>query len=164
MALRATIRERGTARMVLIPIIFIGWAGTAIATAAVITVAVSTLVPLLILAAGFEAIFALHVNVERIGRYLQVFHEDRAGWEHVAMAYGQKFAGGGPDALFSRLFVLAVSANFLPAVLGGEIPEIVVVGVLHLLLINRIRLARTYAAKQRAEDLQRFQSLRMPDA
>ena len=78
-AMRATIRERGTARMVLVPLIFIGWAATAIATAAVITVALSTLVPLIILAAGFEAVFALHVNVERIGRYLQVFHEPDDG-------------------------------------------------------------------------------------
>src|SRR4051794_7221669 len=107
--LRATIRERGTARMVLLPFIFIGWAATAVATAAVITVAVSTLVPLLILVAGFEAVFALHVNVERIGRYLQVFHEKHeknGGWEHVAMRFGQQFPGSGPDPLFSRHFLL----------------------------------------------------------
>src|SRR5262247_592453 len=116
--LRATIQQRGTARMVVLPIVFIGWAGTAVATAAVITVAVSTLVPLLVLVAGFEAIFALHVNVERIGRYLQVFHEPEGGWEHVAMEYGQRFSGAGPDPLSSRLFVLATSANFLPAALG----------------------------------------------
>ena len=58
-SLRATIQQRGTARMVVLPIVFIGWAGTAVATAAVITVAISTLVPLLILVAGFEAVFAL---------------------------------------------------------------------------------------------------------
>src|SRR3990170_4795475 len=98
-ALRATIRERGTARIVLLPLVFIGWAGTAVATAAVITVAVSTLVPLLVLVVGFEAVFALHVNVERIGRYLQVFHEPDGGWEHVAMAFGQRFPGTGPDPL-----------------------------------------------------------------
>src|SRR3954454_8743645 len=97
--LRATIRERGTARMVLLPLIFVGWAGTAVATAAVITVAVSTLVPLLILVAGFEAIYALHVNVERIGRFLQVFHEQDSGWEHVAMRFGRQFPGTGPDPL-----------------------------------------------------------------
>jgi len=74
-ALRATIRERGTLRMVLVPVIFIGWAGVAVATVAVITVALSTLLPLLVLAAGFETLFALHVNIERIGRYVQAFHE-----------------------------------------------------------------------------------------
>ena len=159
-AMRQTIRERGTVRMALVPIVFIGWAATAVATAAIITVAISTLVPLLVLAAGFEAIFALHVNVERVGRYLQVFHEGQDGWEHVAMRFGQQFPGAGPDPLFSRLFVLAVSANFLPVALGGDIVEIVVVAVVHMILINRIRLARDFAAGQRAADLQRFTTLR----
>src|SRR4026209_1739576 len=141
--LRATIQQRGTARMVVLPIVFVGWAGTAVATAAVITVAVRTLVPLLVLVAGFEAIFALHVNVERIGRYLQVFHERDSGWERVAMSFAQRFPKTGPDPIFSRLFILATSVNFLPAALGWEsIPELVVLAILHLLLINRIRLAR----------------------
>jgi len=146
--------------MVLLPLIFIGWAGTAVATAAVITVAVSTLVPLLVLVAGFEALFALHLNVERIGRYLQVFHEPEGGWEHVAMNFGERFPATGPDALFSRLFVLATSVNFLPAALGGDMPEIVLLAVLHLLFINRIRIARLFAAAQRAQDLERFRTIR----
>src|SRR3954463_13417898 len=96
-ALRATIQQRGTARMVVVPLVFVGWAATAVATAAVITVAVSTLVPLLILVAGFESVFALHVNVERIGRYLQVFHErEEIGWEGVAARFSQRFANAGP--------------------------------------------------------------------
>src|SRR5688500_4887533 len=108
LALRGTIRERGTARMVLLPVIVIGWAGAAIATAGVITVAVSTLVPLLVLAAGFEAIFALHMNVERVGRYLQTFHERGDGWEQIAMVFGQRFPGSGPDPLFAQLFVFEI--------------------------------------------------------
>jgi hypothetical protein len=169
--MRATIRERGTARMFLVPLIFIGWAGTAVATAAVITVAVSTLVPLLILVSGFEAVFALHVNVERIGRYLQVFHEKRGegdrpgeeqrndGWEQVAMQFGERFPGAGPDPLFSRHFLLATSVNFLPAALGGDISEIVLLAILHLVFINRIRMARAFAATQRVKDLERFETL-----
>lgn len=159
-ALRQTIRERGTARLVLVPIIFAGWALCAIATAAVITVAISTLIPLIVLAAGFEAIFALHVNVERVGRYLQVFHEPGEGWEHAAMRFGERFPGSGPDALFTRLFVLTVSANFLPAALGGEWLEVATVGALHLALIYRIRMAQRFAAGQRAADLERFTALR----
>ena len=159
--LRATIQQRGTARMVLIPLIFVGWAATAVATAAVITVAVSTLVPLLILVAGFEAVFALHVNVERIGRYLQVFHERDIGWERVVMTFGQRFPASGLDPLFSRLFVLATSVNFLPAALGWEnVPELVILAVLHLLFINRVRLGRIHAANQRAADLERFGALK----
>jgi hypothetical protein len=145
--------------MVLLPFIFIGWAGTAVATAAVITVAVSTLVPLLVLVAGFEAVFALHVNVERIGRYLQVFHEREGGWEQVAMEFGRQFPGTGPDPLFSRHFLLATSVNFLPAALGGDVPELVVIAVLHLIFINRVRIARAFAATQRARDLERFETL-----
>jgi hypothetical protein len=162
-ALRATIQQRGTARMVVVPLVFVGWAGTAVATAAVITVAISTLVPLLILVAGFESVFALHVNVERIGRYLQIFHErEEIGWEGVAARFSQRFANAGPDPLFGRLFVLATSVNFLPAALGWEnIPELVVLAALHLLFINRIRLARTFAAAQREKDMERFETLRM---
>lgn len=147
--------------MVVLPIIFIGWAATAVATAAVITVSVSTLVPLLVLAAGFEAIFALHINVERIGRYLQVYFEEEGGWEQVAMTYGQRFPGGGPDALFVQLFVFATSINFLPVALGAEdIAEITVLAIAHLLFIYRLRTARAAAAKQRAIDLERFSAIR----
>lgn len=160
-ALRATIRERGTVRMALVPVVFIGWAAVAVATAAVITVALSTLVPLLVLAAGFEAIFALHVTVERVGRYLQAFHEaDGRGWEHVAMAFGREFPATGPDALFSRLFVFAVSINFLPAALGGTPWEAAIVALCHVALIYRVRAAGRFAATQRADDLRRFAQLR----
>jgi hypothetical protein len=145
--------------MILVPFIFVGWAATAIATAAVITVALSTLVPLLILVAGFEAVFALHVNVERIGRYLQVFHEPDGGWESVAMRFGEQFPATGPDPLFSRHFLLATSVNFLPAALGGDTVELVVLAILHVVFINRIRMARAFAATQRTRDLERFQTL-----
>ncbi len=163
-ALRATIRERGTARMLLAPLVFTAWAGTAIATSAIITVAVSTLLPLMVLAAGFESIYALYMNVERIGRYLQVFHEpsdgplaDR-GWEHVTMEFGARFPGG-PDPLYTRLFVTTVSLNFLPVALGGSTVEIVLLAVAHVLVIYRIRTAQAAARTQRALDLERFRDL-----
>jgi hypothetical protein len=163
-ALRATIRERGTVRMLLIPVVFTAWAGVAIATAAVITVALSTLVPLLVLAAGFEATFALYTNVERIGRYLQVFHErDGEGWEHVAVEFGRRFPGGGPDPLFARLFMTAVSVNFLPVTLGGTITEIVVLAAMHFVFIARMRMAQTAARGQRELDFERFKTLASPN-
>src|SRR5215217_7276557 len=55
--LRATIRHRGTARVVLLPVTFAAWGALTVAAAAVMTVTLSTLVPLLVLAAGFEAVF-----------------------------------------------------------------------------------------------------------
>lgn len=146
--------------MALLPVVFVGWAATAVATAAVITVALSTIVPLLVLVAGFEAIFALHTNVERIGRYLQVYHEHEGGWERVASAFAQRFPGGGPDPLFTQIFVFGISVNFIPAALGGDAPEAVVVAIVHLVAIYRIRMARAAAGRQRTEDFARFQELK----
>jgi len=159
-ALRATIRERGTVRMILLPVAFGLWAATAIATTAAIQLPIAVLIPLIVLAAGFEAIYALHVNVERIGRYIQVFHEPDGGWEHTAMAFGQRFPGKGPDALFSGLFLIATALNYLPVALGGAMVELVVAGLLHLVLAVHIGTARSRASRQRLQDLERFQSLR----
>jgi hypothetical protein len=158
-ALRATIRERGTVRMLLLPVSLALWAGVAVATTAAVALPIAALVPLLVLAAGFEAIYALHVNVERIGRYLQVFHEPDGGWEHTAMAFGRRFPSRGPDALFSGIFLIAAALNYLPVALGGTIPEMVVAGVLHLLLMFHIGTARRRAAQQRSLDLEHFQAL-----
>jgi hypothetical protein len=159
-ALRATIRERGTVRMILLPVTFGLWGGAAIATTAAVALPIAALLPLVVLAAGFEAIYALHVNVERIGRYIQVFHEPDGGWEHVAMTFGQRFPGKGPDALFSGLFLAATALNYLPVALGGTIPEMVAAGLLHLLLAFHIGTARSRASHQRMQDLERFQALR----
>lgn len=159
-ALRATIRERGTARMVLLPVTFAIWAAVAVATTATIQLPIATLLPLLVLAAGFEAIYALHINVERIGRYLQVFHEPEGGWEHVAMEFGRRFPGRGPDALFSALFLMATAINYLPIALGGTTPELVAGGLLHLLLALHIGTARSRASNQRQQDLDRFVAIK----
>jgi hypothetical protein len=159
-ALRATIRDRGTVRMVLLPVTFGLWAGAAVATTAAIQLPITALLPLLVLAAGFESIYALHINVERIGRYLQVFHEPEGGWEHVAMTFGLRFPGKGPDALFSNLFLMATALNYLPVALGGTTPELIVGGLLHLLLALHIGTARSRASKQRALDLERFQAIK----
>jgi hypothetical protein len=159
-ALRATIRERGTVRMVLLPATLAAWAAVAITTTAVIAYPIAVLVPLIVLAGGFEAIYALHLNVERIGRYLQVFQEPGAGWEHTSMAFGQRFSGRGGDALFSGLFLMATALNYLPMALGGTTPELIVGGALHLLLALHIGTARRRAARQRLSDLERFQTLK----
>src|SRR3954463_4319854 len=159
-ALRATIRERGTVRMILLPVTFGPWAAAAVATTAAIQLPIAALLPLLVLAAGFEAIYALHINVERIGRYIQVFHEPEGGWEHVAMTFGQRFPGRGPDALFSGLFLIATALNYLPVALGGTMPELIVAGLLHLLLALHIGTARQRAARQRTLDLERFTAIK----
>ncbi len=160
--LRQTISQRGTARVWVFLAGILGWAALTIATAALATLPVATFLPLLVLAVTFEAVFSLHVGVERIGRYLQVFHEDNGGWEHTAMAFGRPLAGTGTDPLFATHFILATLLNIVPALLAEPIRlEITVVGTAHLLFAVRIVLAKRTASKQRAADLKRFEALRL---
>ena len=165
-ALRATILERGTTRHWMLVAGLGVWSALTIAVAALASAPVATLVPLLFLAATFEAMFALHTGVERVGRYLQVFHEtvpDEAAWEHTAMAYGRTFGGGGMDALFSPIFWVATLFNFLPVVLTGPAAmDWAVVGAVHLLFIVRVVIARQQSGRQRAVDLERFAQLKQP--
>ena len=146
-ALRATIRERGTARICIFVAGIAAWAAVTIATAALASTPVAALLPLLLLASVFEAIYALHVGVERIGRYIQVFHETESqaadapgppalpasparpappapsappalrGWEHVAMAFGRPAGAVAIDALFTVPFLLATLFNIAPALM-----------------------------------------------
>jgi len=158
-ALRATIRQRGSAR----PWAFLTglsvWAAVTLAiTLTTARLPLISLLPLLLLAATFEVVFALHVGVERIGRYLQVFHEDR--WEETAMAFGPPLARTGSDPLFLLLFFLATMCNFVPVLLAEPLPvELAVLGAVHLAFGVRLLLARKAAAGQRAADLARFRSL-----
>lgn len=160
--LRATIRERGTTRVWVFLAGLVAWAALTIATAALASLPVATLLPLLVLAAAFEAVFALHIGVERIGRYVQVYLEDGAGWEHAAMAFGRPLTGGRTDPLFSAFFLVAAILNFVPALFATPLQptEWSVLGVAHLFVIARIVFARVVSARQRAADLQRFQELK----
>ena len=163
-ALRATIRERGTARVCVFAGGIAAWAAATIATAALASTPVATLLPLLVLASVFEAIFALHVGVERIGRYIQVFHEaDEAGarWEHAAMAFGRPAGAAATDALFTVPFLLAVLFNAAPALtLEPTRVELLFVGGAHALCVLRLLVARQVSGKQRGIDLERFQQLK----
>jgi len=165
-ALRDTIRERGTARIWVFLAGFVAWGGLTIAISALAALPVATCLPLLILAVAFEAVFSLHVAVERIGRYVQVFLEERGdpgdsiGWEHVAMAFGPPLKGTSVDPLFTVHFIVAVVLNTVPALLAQPVPiEVAVVLGAHLLVVARILLARRATARQRTTDLKRFREL-----
>jgi hypothetical protein len=162
--LRRTIAERGTVRMALLPATLIGWSAVAATLFILADLPVAVVFPLAILAGGFEAIHALHVGVERIGRYLQVYYEtSREGpqWETTAMSVGPALPGGGIDPLFAVLFVLAAVANVIPALLIAPTPtEIVVLGVLHVGFIVRVVRARMAAARQRAVELDNYRAIR----
>ncbi len=163
-ALRDTIRERGTARHWIVVVGVATWCVLAVAISVMAATPATTLVPLVLLAATFEVVVALHTAVERVGRYVQVFFEsssDTAAWEHVAMAYGRSFPGGGIDALFSPLFVTATVFNFIPVLVTGP-PAIdwAMVGVVHVLFVVRVLVARRQAGQQRKIDLDRFEKLK----
>jgi hypothetical protein len=163
-ALRATIASRGTVRMVLVPVTLIGWASLAIVVVLVGDLPVAALPPLAVLVGGFEAINALHVGVERIGRYLQVFHEGAPGgpaWETMAMAAGPRLPGAGVDPLFSVVFASAVILNMTTALVPEPTStETLVIGGLHAVALLRIARARQVAGSQRARDLRAFQDAR----
>ena len=157
-ALRATIRQRGSVR----PCVFVtglaAWGLVSLATTFV-SIPLTTLLPLVLLAGIFEAVFALHVGVERIGRYLQVFYEDR--WEQTAMAFGAPLAGTGSDPLFVVFFGLATLCNFMPVLQAEPVRvELAVIGGAHALFIIRLVVARQAAGKQRDADLERFRQLK----
>ena len=158
-SLRATIRERGTARMWLFATGFSVWAGLTLATAAVTATPLAVLLPLLVLAATFEAVFALHVGVERVGRYLQVFYDDQ--WEQVAMQFGRPSGAVRIDALFLAPFLTAVVVNLAPLLVARPVPvEWIFVAGPHALVVLRLVTARAGAARQRAIDLERFRQLK----
>ena len=166
-ALRATIQQRGTVRVCLFLAAMVAWAAATIATAALAALPVATLLPLLLLAAGFEAVFSLHTGVERIGRYLQVFYDDGEAaspareWERTAMAYGRAHPGSGSDPLFSLFFIVAAVLNFVPVILAEPVQiEVIVVGAVHLILVARILIGHHASSGQRARDLERFQRIR----
>jgi hypothetical protein len=139
----------------------ISWAALITATAALAALPVATLLPLLVLVAVFETVFSLHVGVERIGRYIQVFFEDDGGWEHAAMAFGPPLRGTRVDPLFTVCFLIATLLNFVPVLLAEPVPvELWVVGIVHVFVAVRIVFARRSASRQRAADLKRFLELK----
>jgi len=163
--LRRTIAGRGTARMILFPITMIGWAALALVVLTFAEAPVASLYPLAVLVGGFEAIHALHVGVERIGRYLQVYYENAdmgPRWETTVMAVGPALPGGGIDPLFSLVFASATFVNIIPALAlqpRATSTEIGVIGVLHLAVVIRIVRARGAAARQRAVELETFRAI-----
>lgn len=171
--LRSTIRERGTARVWIFAVGTLGWAALLISTTALSATPLGTLVPLVALAGVFEAVYALHIGVERIGRYLQVFFEcnepgsnlvetrSQPGWEHVAVSFGKPRGAATVDALFVVQFALATLLNLLPALLVDPTrEELIFVGGAHALFVLRLVRARAVAGRQRAIDLARFEQLR----
>lgn len=162
-ALRDTIRARGTVRVCAVLGGVVAWGALATALHIADLDGAITLVPLVVLGATFEINFFIHTGVERIGRYVQVFHEERAGlkgWETTAMSYGAKFPSG-LDPLFSMIFAAAAALNFLSALgVAQRRPGWILVSfAAHAGFAYRILSARRQSSSQRALDLDRFRDL-----
>lgn len=124
------------------------------------------ILPLVALAAGFEAVYGLHTAVERIGRYLHVFYETGgwgAGpeWETLAMSYGQAFPKSGPDPLAAEMFLIAGFMNLL-GLFSSRVSraEAAALALPHVIFFLRVIVSRRRAASQRARDLERFRKLK----
>ena len=180
-ALRATIRERGTMRLFVAAITFVSWVTLVLlAWRGGVSIPFAALATLVVLAAGFEIVFAIHVGVERIGRYLQARYE-RADqptprWEHDVMAIGKDISlSGWIDPLFSPIFIAAAILNLVPVLFPGiqwSVPVRVIprgltglwslVAVFcHVAFIIRVRRGVGFAGRQRDVELDWFRRNRV---
>ena len=170
--LRATIRERGSLRHLTVLITFSVWTATMMWAASTFSVPIFFVLPLIVLVAGFEVTFALHVGVERIGRFVQVRYERDLGsavsWERTAMSL--RVPGGGIDPLFLKVFVAAVILNLLVGIWIGSAgtgagdarfvgTELVIFLVVHAAAVVRWMGAARFARSQRARELPAFEEL-----
>lgn len=157
-SLRATVQQRGTIRIVVALVCWCVWAGLAVASWSLGAPPLAGLVSLVVLVGGFELVLSLHTGVERVGRYIQLMYEPGSptpAWEHVAMGMGGRWLSpGGLDPLFGGVFLMAAVVNALPALVAGARTEMVGGAVVHLAFAVRIQLARQFASRQRAHDLE----------
>ena len=166
-ALRATITARGGLRLALALGGFTAWALVLVAVLTWLPNPVAGSIPLLLLAATFEINRMIHLGVERIGRYLQVFYEDTPSahldtpaWESSAMRFGPAIPGAGGHPLLAPLFFLATLINFLSVVLPGPIQlELAVMAVPHLSFIIWMLYADRAMRRQRSRELDRFRAM-----
>jgi hypothetical protein len=169
-SLREAITGRTHWRVALALGGIVAWAAILAVTVAVLPYPIAAVLPLIVLLATFEVVRILHFGAERIGRYLQVFHEEGIGddgplappaWERIAMRFGPSVPGAAGHPLFVPLFALATAVNFLAVLLPGPVPiELGAMAVPHLaLLIWLLRADRAMRAQRDAE-LARYRELR----
>jgi hypothetical protein len=168
--LRQTISTRGTARSALFLVGMGVWAVTLLTVLIALPNPVASVIPLLVLVATFEALRGLNSGVERIGRYLQVFHErpiyegvglGAPAWEETAMHLAPRAPGAGGHPLFLPIFLMATAANLLAVLFPGPVlVELVAAGMVHLAFVVWILYADREMRQQRARELAAFRALR----
>ena len=159
-ALRDTIGRRGTVRVVLLWAGLVAWAPVLAAVLIWLPFPVAAAIPLLLLVATFEAVRTLHLGVERIGRYLQVFHEPEPSgpgdprWEHVAMALGPRVPGAAGHPLGVPVFLMATLLNGLAVMTPGPQPvEWIAMLLLHLAFVAWMAMCDQRMRRQREQEL-----------
>ena len=169
LVLRRTIAQRGALRPILLVSGISGWAVTLTAVLVALPYPIAATIPLVVLAATFEAIRPLHFGAERIGRYLQVFYEeagdpgrplrDNPSWERVVMHFG-KVPGAGGHPLFVPIFFLATVVNTLAVIIPGPVPiEMAMMAVPHLAFLAWLLAAHRAMTTQRQIELDRMRTL-----
>ena len=142
------------------------WAVVLAAVLVWLPVPLAATLPLLMLAGTFEAVRVLHLGVERIGRYLQVFYEESAGagppaWERTAMDFGPSLPGAGGHPFFLPLFAMATVVNGLAVILPGPIlVEAITLAVPHLAFVLWMLYCDRGMRRQRASDLARYREMK----
>jgi hypothetical protein len=157
--LRYTIAARGTARAVLVAATLMGWAIVASLHVLFSDLPLTTVIPLVLLAGGYEVVWGTHIGIERVGRYLQVRYEqpDGALWETTAMAAAPGLPGFGANPLVSWVFAAAALVNLGGAFVEEPTPvEVLLLVACHGVVIARVGYTRVRASAQRASDLATF--------
>ncbi|MCC7123259.1 MAG: hypothetical protein IT178_00310 [Acidobacteria bacterium] len=161
-ALRDAITARGHLRSALALAGLGLWAGLVVAVLIALPVPVAALVPLTVLWGTFEIIRPLHFGAERIGRYLQVFYEERSGadvpaWERTAMAFGASVPGAAGHPLFIPVFAGATLVNLLIVALPVPTPiEFSSLALPHASFLLWLARSDRAMRRQRNDDLARL--------
>ena len=170
-ALRDTVRTRGLARPLVAFAGIFAWAGALLGVLIWLQNPLAAVVPLLVLVTGFEVVRSLHLSVERIGRYVQVFFEESSAgeeapltppaWERTAMIFGPGVPGAGGHPLFFPIFFIAAVVNMLAVILPGPLPvEISTLLVPHASFIVWMLYCERGMRRQRTSELARFRALK----
>ena len=145
------------------------WAIALIAVLVWLPNPLASMVPLVVLVSTFEVVRVLHVGVERIGRYVQVFFEEQSAepprtppaWESTAMAFGAAVPGAGGHPFFLPIVLMAAILNYLAVVFPGPIlVELWTLAIPHIAFAAWTLYCDRAMRKQRATELARFRALR----
>jgi hypothetical protein len=170
-ALRDAIARRTQLKAVLFLAGLGAWAAALLACLAAVPYPLVSVVPLALLLATYEAIRPLHFGAERIGRYLQAFHEEGdslfegpvtpPAWEWSAMAFGPGLPGAAGHPLFGPVFAVAALLNMLAVLLPGPVPvELALLAVPHAAFLGWLAYTDRVMRAQRTAELARFRALR----